>query len=205
MTCYRRSAITVLGAGLTGVATALELAKRGAQVTLLDQDPFAVNRASLRNEGKIHLGLIYAIAAAPDGSVAIPFSFDWGGSFWEDLAYVKSGGLYGFIDKTGAYVAELQYTDAGDFSDGLAAVEKDNDLWGYIDYSGNTILPFQYELAWPFANGIAAVVFQDFTYGYIDKAGNVIWKSDSKSGMAMFSGGPDRTAEARLQASLMQK
>ncbi|MEN3352499.1 MAG: hypothetical protein V7640_657 [Betaproteobacteria bacterium] len=50
----------MLGAGLTGVATALELARRGSYVTLVEQDERAVNRASLRNEGKIHLGFIYA-------------------------------------------------------------------------------------------------------------------------------------------------
>jgi glycine/D-amino acid oxidase-like deaminating enzyme len=60
MSRYRRAAVTVLGAGLTGVGTALELARRGVHVTLVDQDPRAVNRASLRNEGKIHLGFIYA-------------------------------------------------------------------------------------------------------------------------------------------------
>lgn len=60
MSRHRRTSITVLGAGLTGVATALELARRGERVTLVDQDARAVNRASLRNEGKIHLGFIYA-------------------------------------------------------------------------------------------------------------------------------------------------
>jgi len=50
----------VLGAGLTGVGTALELAARGVHVTLVDRDERPLNRASLRNEGKIHLGLIYA-------------------------------------------------------------------------------------------------------------------------------------------------
>ena len=60
MNRYRRAAVVVLGAGLTGVATALELARRGVHVTLVDQDSRAVNRASLRNEGKIHLGFIYA-------------------------------------------------------------------------------------------------------------------------------------------------
>jgi hypothetical protein len=39
---------------------ALELARRGIGVTLLDRDERALNRASLRNEGKIHLGFIYA-------------------------------------------------------------------------------------------------------------------------------------------------
>jgi glycine/D-amino acid oxidase-like deaminating enzyme len=52
--------ILVLGAGLTGAGVALELAGRGVEVTLLDQDAVALNRASLRNEGKIHLGFIYA-------------------------------------------------------------------------------------------------------------------------------------------------
>ena len=56
----RRVGVAVLGAGLAGVATALELARRGTRVTLVEQDPRALNRASLRNEGKIHLGLIYA-------------------------------------------------------------------------------------------------------------------------------------------------
>jgi hypothetical protein len=50
----------VLGAGLQGSGVALELARRGLTVTLLDQDPLPMNRASLRNEGKIHLGFIYA-------------------------------------------------------------------------------------------------------------------------------------------------
>lgn len=60
MNRHSRAAVIVLGAGLTGVATALELARQGVRVTLVDQDSRAVNRASLRNEGKIHLGLIYA-------------------------------------------------------------------------------------------------------------------------------------------------
>src|SRR5512132_2960066 len=52
--------ILVLGAGLQGTGVALELARRGLDVTVIDRDPRPVNRASLRNEGKIHLGFIYA-------------------------------------------------------------------------------------------------------------------------------------------------
>ena len=52
--------VVVLGAGLTGTATALELVRSGVDVVLLDQDEIPMNRASLRNEGKIHLGFIYA-------------------------------------------------------------------------------------------------------------------------------------------------
>lgn len=52
--------VVILGAGLQGAGVALELARRGQRVTLIDQDPRPLNRASLRNEGKIHLGFIYA-------------------------------------------------------------------------------------------------------------------------------------------------
>jgi glycine/D-amino acid oxidase-like deaminating enzyme len=50
----------ILGAGIQGCCIALELARRGQRVVLLDQDREPINRASLRNEGKIHLGLVYA-------------------------------------------------------------------------------------------------------------------------------------------------
>jgi glycine/D-amino acid oxidase-like deaminating enzyme len=56
----RSDPVLVLGGGITGVGVALALAARGIEVTLVDQDAEPLNRASLRNEGKIHLGLIYA-------------------------------------------------------------------------------------------------------------------------------------------------
>jgi glycine/D-amino acid oxidase-like deaminating enzyme len=52
--------VCVMGAGLTGSIIALELARAGVGVVLLDQDERPLNRASLRNEGKIHLGFVFA-------------------------------------------------------------------------------------------------------------------------------------------------
>lgn len=52
--------VVVLGAGLAGASVALELAARDVPVVLIERDTLACNRASLRNEGKIHLGFIYA-------------------------------------------------------------------------------------------------------------------------------------------------
>jgi hypothetical protein len=52
--------IAILGAGSVGVCTALELAGRGYNVDLYDENPQPVTRASQNNEGKIHLGLVYA-------------------------------------------------------------------------------------------------------------------------------------------------
>lgn len=52
--------IAILGAGIQGTCAALALAARGCRVELFDQAPQAVTQASLWNEGKIHLGLLYA-------------------------------------------------------------------------------------------------------------------------------------------------
>ena len=50
----------VLGAGLQGISASLSLARRGWDVELIERDPECMLRASLRNEGKLHLGLTYA-------------------------------------------------------------------------------------------------------------------------------------------------
>jgi len=60
LTGRSQHAVIVFGAGIQGCCTALELAKRGTPVTLLERDVLPMNRTSLRNEGKIHLGLVYA-------------------------------------------------------------------------------------------------------------------------------------------------
>lgn len=50
----------VLGAGIQGVCVTLALRSLGYRVTLVDQSPHILHRASQRNEGKIHLGFVYA-------------------------------------------------------------------------------------------------------------------------------------------------
>lgn len=56
--------VCVLGAGLQGSLIALALAERGASVTLVEQADLPMTAASLINEGKIHLGYVYAKDAA---------------------------------------------------------------------------------------------------------------------------------------------
>lgn len=52
--------IAVLGAGLSGSLAALELSEAGCDVDLYDRCAAPVIGASLHNEGKIHLGFVYA-------------------------------------------------------------------------------------------------------------------------------------------------
>ena len=51
--------VAILGAGLLGACTALELARRGRRVTLIDRASDVMQGASRWNEGKIHLGYLY--------------------------------------------------------------------------------------------------------------------------------------------------
>jgi glycine/D-amino acid oxidase-like deaminating enzyme len=50
----------VVGAGIQGCTIAIELAMRGVPVTLFDSEARPMERASRWNEGKIHLGYVYA-------------------------------------------------------------------------------------------------------------------------------------------------
>jgi glycine/D-amino acid oxidase-like deaminating enzyme len=52
--------VAVIGAGIQGVLLALELAERGVSVHLFDKAPAALDQASRWNEGKLHLGYVYA-------------------------------------------------------------------------------------------------------------------------------------------------
>ena len=52
--------VGVLGGGLQGCCTALALAERGVRVDLLDKNDVLLSRAAVANEGKIHLGYMYA-------------------------------------------------------------------------------------------------------------------------------------------------
>jgi glycine/D-amino acid oxidase-like deaminating enzyme len=52
--------VAVLGAGIMGASTALFLAHRGVRVTLFDEAARPFEGASRWNEGKIHLGYLYA-------------------------------------------------------------------------------------------------------------------------------------------------
>ena len=52
--------VGVLGGGLQGCCVALSLAQRGIDVTLFDRNDKLLSRAAVANEGKIHLGYMYA-------------------------------------------------------------------------------------------------------------------------------------------------
>jgi len=56
--------VAIIGAGLTGCLAGLDLSRRNRRVRLIDARPEPVMEASLWNEGKLHLGYVYAKDAA---------------------------------------------------------------------------------------------------------------------------------------------
>lgn len=53
--------IAILGAGGLGACAALELSKRGYKVDLYEEHSAPIKKASYANEGKVHVGFIYAM------------------------------------------------------------------------------------------------------------------------------------------------
>ena len=101
----------------------------------------------------------------------------YSGDFHEGLAFAKGesadgSAKYGYIDKNMETVIPFQYDSAGDFSEGMAAVEM-NDKWGFINKAGELVIPCQYELVTMFSDGLAGVV-RNGKGGFIDKTGKEV-------------------------------
>ncbi|MBQ9164502.1 MAG: WG repeat-containing protein [Bacteroidaceae bacterium] len=81
---------------------------------------------------------------------------------------------YGFVDSTGNLVIPYTYTDAYDFSGGLAAVRDNNGKWGYVNKNGNLVIPYTYTDAYDFSGGLAAVRDNNGKWGFINKNGDLV-------------------------------
>jgi hypothetical protein len=122
--------------------------------------------------------------------------FDLARGFSEGLAVVRGkNDKYGYIDKTGKFVIPPQFFRAGDFSEGLAAVEPANASWpgnlAYINQRGQIVIKTmstipdrpdksEYDLRYyRFRGGGAQVSLgkneDRDAEGYINKEGEFIW------------------------------
>jgi hypothetical protein len=98
----------------------------------------------------------------------------------------------GFLDRTGKWLVKPQYSEAWDFSEGLAAV-CNNWKWGYVGTTGKLVIPLTFDEAESFSEGLAPVRIENTRaipamqpgqnvptvpgeYGYIDKIGQFVIK-----------------------------
>ncbi len=83
---------------------------------------------------------------------------------------------WGYVDETGEYVIQPQYSYADKFYEGMAvACDLDTGLYGYIDSFGEWAIPPQFDWASGFVNGYAVVSVnysetngEEYTIGYKD-------------------------------------
>lgn len=82
-----------------------------------------------------------------------------------------------FIDKSGNFISNDEFDKARDFSEGLAAVQREG-KWGFIDTSGKVIVPFRFGSVESFSDGLAMVaeggMVKDKKWGFIDVRGNIV-------------------------------
>ena len=89
--------------------------------------------------------------------------------FSEELAAVRLGGLWGYMNKDGQLVISPQFNEANTFSEGLASVRVD-DRYGFINKSGQVVISPQFKMASSFHDGLARIEVNG-KVGFINKKG----------------------------------
>ena len=102
------------------------------------------------------------------------FHQEWTGDYPNEDAEEREEKIQicGFIDKNGKEIIPLKYSNASSYSDGLAAVCKDNKC-GYIDKSGKEVIKIKYDSVTDFNEGVA-IVESNGKKMYIDKSGKKV-------------------------------
>jgi hypothetical protein len=132
--------------------------RQGRAVVKLGSDP-----------GVTEFGLV-----DPTGTVVSRGYTGFLGPVSEGAAAVQfPGGLWGFVDRDGKQLSDLEWDEVAPFSEGRAAVAFAG-LWGYIDVSGTKIIPYQYLRAGAFHNGLAAITL-GASDGVITQTGQRVW------------------------------
>lgn len=104
----------------------------------------------------------------------VPCDYSYTTVFKEGLARTNKGVNYGFMNVLGMEIGDNTYSDVRDFSDSMAAVQK-NGKWGFIDKTGTLKVPLMFtNEPKSFSNERAFVQGSNNLYGIIDKEGKII-------------------------------
>lgn len=115
--------------------------------------------------------------------------------FWFKLSrndFAESDYLYGYINNKGETVIKPQFSNAGDFHEGLAYACQ-HEKCGYIDKTGKFVIKPKFFATRDFHEGLAAVTTIKPFSGYIDKTGKFVikpklfWAGDFHEGLAQVS------------------
>ena len=98
----------------------------------------------------------YDLLIRADGSeYALPAGYSLV-AYSEGMILLEKDGRLGFLDYTGAWIAQPIYADAKPFVGGLAELMTEDGRWGMIDTAGNLVLPFVYDDISQVSSGVVA-------------------------------------------------
>jgi hypothetical protein len=115
----------------------------------------------------------------------------YAGGFHNGRARVRIDGQWGYVNPDGERVIPPQYSDARDFSGGLAAVkmttEAEQARYGFLNPAGDTVIAPRFRRVGAFANGLASASADGEHFGYIDRQGQ--WQIEPRfSKASAFTG-----------------
>ncbi len=129
----------------------------------------------VRNNGKV--GMLKA-----NGEDFIPVKYDSLGVYSDDMLVAKVGDKYGFLNEEGKETVPFIYSQAHDYSEGLAAVVNEHGKYLFIDKLGNVaIKPKEYDRVDKFQNGTCKV-YRKGKVWEIDREGKKVKDSTQKLG-----------------------
>lgn len=127
----------------------------------------------VRNNGKV--GMLKA-----NGEDFIPVKYDSLGLYSDNMLVAKVGDKYGFLNEEGKETVPFVYSQAHNYSEGLAAVVDEHGKFLFIDKLGNVaIKPKKYDRVDDFQNGTCKVYRKDKVWE-IDREGKKVKDSTKK-------------------------
>ena len=103
---------------------------------------------------------------------------------------IKEFGKWGYINTDGQTVIKCQFDEAGQFSEGLAAILVDT-VWGFIDTTGKIVIEPKYSSVAQFSEGLCFVTIQKdtiFQNAFIRTNGTIAFITDHEYVGSFYNG-----------------
>jgi len=111
-----------------------------------------------------------------------------------------TGTGFGFLHVSDRLIADFKYSQVRDFSNGMAAVER-NKRWGFIDKTGKEVITLQFERVFDFSEELA-YAYKSLKWGFINKQGKEVIQYQYQPqtiGFGMFTYGLAKVRKNNLE------
>ena len=108
-------------------------------------------------------------------------TYEYASYFYDDIAIVKKGGTYRFIDKNFKFISSDEYSQVTIFNENIAYAVKPSGQIEAINKQGKTIFTLKNaEKAYLFNDGISIFETENNTFGVVDTKGNILFETENR-------------------------